>query len=100
MNDRLRGMHIDLGPNSHDSVNVNIEGNKVKVAFRVGETKLERIFSAAEAVKEGERIAETGAYQNEISLSGGAVAEFGRRLKDCGELCLSNANGGTREPRK
>ena len=30
MNGRLRGVHIDLRPNSNDSVNVNIEGNKVR----------------------------------------------------------------------
>jgi hypothetical protein len=88
MNGRLRGVHIDLRPNSNDSVNVNIEGNKVKVTFRVGEAKLERVLSAAEAVEEGQRIAETEAYHHEISISGGAVAEFGRCLKACGERVI------------
>jgi hypothetical protein len=87
MNECLRGAHISL-PNGDDSVNVNIEGNNVKVVFRLGETKLERVLSAAEAVNEGQRIAETEAYHNEISISGAAIAEFGRCLKECGELCL------------
>jgi len=94
MNDRLRGVHISLKDKSHDSVNVNIEGNKVKVAFRVGETKLETVLSAAEAVKEGQRIEEAGAYCNEVSISGAAVSEFGRRLKECGELCLEEHRRG------
>lgn len=91
MDDCLGGVHINLKPDSDDSVNVNIEGNKVKVVFRVGDTQLEKVFNAAEAVREGQRIAEAGVYHNEVSIEGVAVAEFGRHLKRCGEFCAHNS---------
>ena len=89
MSDRFPRMHINLNTYNDDSVSVEIEGDRVKVVFRIGETKFEKVLGTLEALNEGRAISEAGVYHAEGSISGEVASEFGRRLKDCGELLLN-----------